>query len=39
VARPDLAKLANIAQLQQDAVEGGQFYLMKVSDWTKVFAG
>jgi hypothetical protein len=39
VARPDLAKLANIAQLQQEAVEGGQFYLMKVTDWATVFAG
>ena len=39
VARPDLAKLANIAQLQQVTVEGGQFYLMKVTDWATVFAG
>ncbi len=39
VARPDLATLANIAQIQQEAVEGGQYYLMKISDWTKVFAG
>jgi hypothetical protein len=39
VARPDLAKAANIAQLQAEAIEGGQYYLMKISDWTKVFAG
>jgi hypothetical protein len=39
ISRPDLAKAANIAQLQAEAVEGGQYYLMKISDWNKVFAG
>lgn len=38
VARPDLANSANIAQIQTTAVEGGQYYLMKVADWSKVFA-
>jgi hypothetical protein len=39
ISRPDLAKAANITQLQAEAVEGGQYYLMKISDWNKVFAG
>ncbi|MEI7550411.1 MAG: alkaline phosphatase PhoX [Actinomycetes bacterium] len=39
LSRPDLAKGANIAQIQAEAVEGGQYYLMKISDWATVFAG
>ena len=40
-ARPDLATRtsANKALLDNATVEGGQYYLMKVSDWNAIFAG
>jgi hypothetical protein len=39
-ARPDLAKRseATKTKLNNVAVEGGQFYLMTVSDWNSVFS-
>ena len=38
VARPDLNKSPNLNAIQAEAVEGGQYYLMRISDWQKVFA-
>jgi len=40
-ARPDLATRtpANKALLDNATVEGGQYYVMKVSDWNAIFAG
>lgn len=34
-ARPDLAPSADI---EKAAIEGGQYYLLKISDWSKIFA-
>ena len=38
VARPDLSKSPDLSAIQAEAVEGGQYYLMKISDWKTVFA-
>jgi hypothetical protein len=40
-ARPDLATrtAATKAALDKATVEGGQYYVMKVSDWNAIFAG
>ena len=39
-ARPDLAKrsTAKKTMLNQGAIEGGQYYVMTISDWNAVFA-
>ena len=39
LARPDLAKRSAVkkAAIDTATVEGGQFYIMTISDWNKVF--
>jgi len=34
-ARPDLT---NAAEIEKTVVEGGQYYLLKITDWNKIFA-
>ena len=39
VARPDITDAAAKASVDSAAVEGGQLYVLKISDWSKVYSG
>ena len=36
-SRPDLSASADLATLDATAFEGGQYYMLNISDWTKLF--